>query len=369
MAYPTLNANAVFASLYNQVISIQLYSVGIVYEDDIVQSRKMDGTLLGDTKVYVDTDILRSYEWSHTDSAYNLLTHKRPPAPASDEIVIDTFRQIPVTIDDYLTKQAWSDEGSFSQFNSTILGWMGTTRSVYEHTKFTNDIIMDATSKATSVGTISLKAADFGTAAAATPLELNMWQKSRYLTFSRKLKGILRDLNEASRSYNDHGFMKNINPSEYDLIVPTGIKQGFEAYEVPLPISTKEVHWMFWGAPVAAGTSDGTKRARVEADFTNGTTPVHLFPGELIPNGYAFGTGQAYTPTYTAQPDLNGTSDLTFLLIHREDYPIPSAFSVSTSFFNPKDLVTNHYMTFGYSNPLNNHLGGKPLLKVVTDQA
>ena len=369
MAYPTLNANSVFGSLYNQIISVQPYAVGIEYEDDIVAARKVDGTLFGDTKVYVDTDILKSYDWSHADATYNLLTQKRPPAPANDTVVIDTFRQIPVTIDDYLTKQAWMDEGSFAQFNSTILGWMSTTKSVYEHTKFTNDIVMDAMSKATSIGTISLKQADFGTAAQATPLELNMWQKSRYLTFSRKLKAMLRDLNEASRAYNDHGFMKNVNPSLYQLVVPTGIKQGFEAYEVPLPIETKEVHWMYWGVAAAAGTSDGTKRSRIEADFTNGTTPVHLFPGELIPDGYTFTTGQAYTPAYTAQPDLNGTTDLSFLLINKNDYPIPSAFSVATSFFNAKDLVVNHYLTFGYSNPLNNHLGGLPLLKVVTDQA
>lgn len=108
MAYPTLNANSVFGSIYNQIISIQNHVNEMTFDPnlDIVSSRKVDGTLFGDTKVYRDTDVLRSYEWGHTDSTYNLLTHKRPPAPKEDYVTIDTFRQIPVTIDEYLSKQA-----------------------------------------------------------------------------------------------------------------------------------------------------------------------------------------------------------------------------------------------------------------------
>lgn len=370
MAYPTLNANSVFASLNNQIISIQLYDVGIEYDADIIRERIVDGTLYGDTKVFVDTDILRTYSWSHTDSQYNVLTHKRPPAPAQDTIMIDTYRQIPVTIDNYLTKQAWMDEGTFSQFNSTILGWMTTTRKVYEHTKFTIDILMDAMDNATSIGTVSLKASDLGTAADATPIELNMLQKTRYLTFARRLKSMLKELNEASRTYNDNGFMKNVKMKNYDLIVPIGIKDGFEAYDVSMDfVNVKEVHWKFFGTAIAeAGASDGTVRSAVEDDFTDGSTTEHLFPGDLIPNGYDYAAGKAYTPTYTAAPDLNGTVDLSFPIISKRDYPILSAFSVATSFFNPKDLVVNHYLTFGYSNPMNNHLAGIPLLKVSTDQ-
>jgi len=373
MAYPTLNANSVFASLNNQIISIQLYDVGIEYDADIIRDRIVDGTMYGDTKVYVDTDILRTYAWSHTDSTYNVLTHKRPPLPAVDTILIDTYRQIPVTIDNYLTKQAWMDEGTFSQFNSVILGWMTTTRKVYEHTKFTIDILTNAVANATSIGTISLKAADLGTGAAGTPIELNMLQKTRYVTFARKLKALLKELNEASRSYNDNGFMKNVKMSDFELILPVGIKDGFDAYEVSLDfINTKEVHWKFFGSVIAgSGTSDGTKRSYIEGTFTKAASadPIYLFPGDIVPNAYLYGASEAYTPTYTAAPDLNLTVDLTFPIIGKRDYPILSAFSVATSFFNPKDLVVNHYLTFGYSNPVNNHLAGIPLLKVVTDQA
>lgn len=371
MAYPTLNANEIFGSLYNQIISVEPYAVGITYDaaQDIVTSRKVDGTLFGDTKVYVDTDVLRSYPWN--DPNYNLLTKKRPPAPASDTISIDTFRQIPVTIDNYLTKRAWMDEGNFQEFNSIILGWMNNTRRVYEHTKFTAEILINAVASAESIGTIDLKAETLGTAAAATPLELNMFQKTRYLTFARKLKGILKELNEASRDYNDHGFLKNVARGEYDLILPIGIKDGFDAYDVSLDfIDVKEVHWKYFGTLLTVGgTSDGTQRLYVEKTFNIDNEDVTLFPGDLIPSGETYLANEAYTPTFTAAPDLNGETNLTFVLINKRDYPIPSAFSVNTSFFNAKDLDINHYLTFGYSSPANNHLGGKPLLKVSTVQA
>ena len=86
-----------------------------------------------------------------------------PPDPKEDYISIDTFRQIPVTISEYLVKQAWTEEGAFSQFNSLILGWMGKTRAVYEHTKFTADIYQAGLAGATTIGTIAIPAASAGT--------------------------------------------------------------------------------------------------------------------------------------------------------------------------------------------------------------
>lgn len=372
MAYPTLNANSVFGSLYNQVISIQQYAPSIVYDGDIVQSRKVDGTLYGDTKVYRWTDVLQSYGWDHTDAQYNLLTHKRPPLPGKDTVTIDTFRQIPVTIDEYLSKQAWTNEGSFAEFNSTILSWMGVTRSVYEHTNFTAAIVQTAVAGATSIGTISLKVADIGTAAEATPAEINLTVKHRYEIFARKLRALLKELNEASRDYNALSFLMNVNPADYDIILPVGINDALKQYGVSLPLDIKEVHWKYFGTLVATGgtTADATKRAAVEKTFKKAldADPIHLFPGDIVPNAYVYLANEIYTPTYTAAPDLLA-SDLTFVIIHKQDFPIPSAFSVQTSFFNPKDLVVNHYLTWGYSEPRNNHLSGLPLLKVSTDVA
>ena len=118
-----LNANSVFAALYNMIISMQVFGTGIQELSGIYAKRRVDGTLFGDKKLYLSTDVLKSYAWDGTDTpgGYSLLTVKRPPAPVEEYIEIDTYRQIPVTVDDYLTKQAFMDEGAFSQFNGVVL--------------------------------------------------------------------------------------------------------------------------------------------------------------------------------------------------------------------------------------------------------
>ena len=74
-----LNTNKVFASLFNMIISLQVFSAGITLNGGIYDGRKVDGTLFGDTKVYISTDALKSYEWdgSDTPGSYNLLTVKK----------------------------------------------------------------------------------------------------------------------------------------------------------------------------------------------------------------------------------------------------------------------------------------------------
>ena len=41
--------------------------------------------------------------------------------------------------------------------------------------------------------------------------------------------------------------------------------------------------------------------------------------------------------------------DIAFKVIHKRSVPYMSAFEVGTSFFNPRSLTTNHYLTFGHN--------------------
>lgn len=51
---------------------------------------------------------------------------------------------------------------------------------------------------------------------------------------------------------------------------------------------------------------------------------------------------------------------IAFKVIHKNSIPYMSAFEVGTSFFNPKSLTTNHYLTFGH-NTLE-HLANYPMI-------
>ena len=120
-----LNSNLIFAALFNMIISQQVFADNIKGTfSKQVDEAKVDGTLYGDTKLYYATDVLKSTAWGNDAEATNLLALHRPPAPEVQGITIDTFRQISLTIDNYLTKQAWSTEGAFSDFNSVMLGWI-----------------------------------------------------------------------------------------------------------------------------------------------------------------------------------------------------------------------------------------------------
>lgn len=372
MAYDgQLNTNEVFASLFNMIISLQVFPAGISDLNGIYASRKVDGTLYGDTKVYTSTDALKSYEWDGSDTPgnYNLLTIKRPPAPKVNAITIDTFRQIPVTVDEYLTKRAFQEEGTFGTFNGVILSWLQVTKNVYEHTTYTARMVVSAEASATSLGTISL-IAPTGIAG----LDLIIWRAQELY---RQIEDAMRELNEPSRSYNDNGFLRNYSIDDFDIIVPLGVLSNVTKHDVPFLYGPdnkpkfKEIHWKYFGAinttgATLAGTNT-TVRALVEKDYTVGQDTTHCFPGDLLPDLATYLANETYTATYSARPDID--EDITILCIHKQDFPIMSAFTVGTSFFNARRLDMNHYLTFGHNDPYDAHIGEFALLKFDTDVA
>lgn len=123
MAYPTLNANEIYNTLYNQIISLQTFADNIAdTKSSLVDRARVDGSMYGDQKVYVGTDILPVHDWMGDAEAANLLALDRPKNPKSQTITLDVFKQIRLTLDNYLSKRAWGTEGAFSQFNSIMLG-------------------------------------------------------------------------------------------------------------------------------------------------------------------------------------------------------------------------------------------------------
>ncbi|MBO7691520.1 MAG: hypothetical protein J6T10_02660, partial [Methanobrevibacter sp.] len=120
----SLNSNEIFAAIYNMIISQQVYADNIkgTYSQ-LVDHFKVDGSLYGDTKLFYASDILKSRVWGADSEAANLLSINRPKAPEVQEIVIDQFRQIDITVDYYLSKRAWSTEAAFSTFTSVMLQW------------------------------------------------------------------------------------------------------------------------------------------------------------------------------------------------------------------------------------------------------
>lgn len=349
----TLNANEIFSANYNMILSQQVLDPNINHSNGkLLERNKVDGGLYGDTKLYYDADVLQSYAWGNDSEASNLLTLHRPEDPECQAIELDVFRQIPLTVDNYLTKRMWMNEGSFSQFNDIMLGMMNDTKKVYENTLFNCYVGTYSTTTGEQDQTVTIPepvVAEEGDD--PTNVEVEATNRLIAETLAEKIANLMIEMGDYSRDFNDYGHLKAFTPDELTVVwnsawanklkkvdMPSlfhkeGLIDKFE--EVVLPAR-------YFGAVNAAATAgDGsTVRSLVEQDITTSGTTTHYFPGDLI----------ATTDTAPAGSSYTEDGDIICKIIAKDmAVPVMSAFEVGTSFFNAKSLTENHYLTFGHN--------------------
>ncbi|MDD7755498.1 MAG: hypothetical protein PUJ51_13485 [Clostridiales bacterium] len=366
MAYPVnyagkLNANEIFASIYNMIISQQVFADNIKdTKASLVDAARVDGSMYGDTKLYYATDVLRSYAWGGDAEASKLLELDRPEDPECQAITLDVFRQIRLTVDNYLTKRAWSSENAFNEFNSVMLGWIRDTKRVYDSTTYNTFIGTYETSEGKQTQTVTLPTVE-GDKEAENRLQAQ--------TIATKVADILVDLEDVSRDYNDYQNLRSYSADDFRYVwnsayvnkinkldVPTifhkdGLIDKFAQYTLPA---------RYFGDVVVKGTavtSDGTSyRSLVEQDVTlvealtykGKTLPVgskfHLFAGDIIPNKIALASASA-----VLVPSYKENSNIICKIVHKDAVPYMSGFEAGTSFFNSRSLTENNYLTFGHN--------------------
>ena len=364
MAYPTqyagkLNASEVFASIFNMIISQYVFADNIKgTKSSLVDEARVDGSMYGDTKLYYATDVLRSYAWGGDAEAANLLALDRPEDPKCQAITLDVFRQIRLTVDNYLTKRAWSTENAFNEFNSVMLGWIRDTKKVYDSTTYNAFIGTYETAEGKQTQTVTLPTD-------ATNKEAE--NRLQAQAIATKVADILVDLEDVSRDYNDYENLRSYSADDFRYVwnaewvnkirkldLPTIFHDGFmdKFAEYTLPAR-------YFGTLGKAGavTSDGsTMRSLVEQDVTltenyvfkgktlTPGTKFHLFAGDIIPKGIALATSAGVqVPYYTED------SSIVCKIVHKSAVPYMSGFEAGTSFFNPRSLTENHYLTFAHN--------------------
>ena len=364
MAYPTqyagkLNANEIFASVFNMIISQQVFADNIKdTKSSLVDAARVDGSMYGDTKLYYATDVLRSYAWGGDAEAANLLALDRPEDPKCQAITLDVFRQIRLTVDNYLTKRAWSTENAFNEFDSVMLGWIRDTKKVYDSTTYNAFIGTYETAEGKQTQTVTLPTD-------ATNKEAE--NRLQAQAIATKVADILVDLEDVSRDYNDYENLRSYSADDFRYVwnaewvnkirkldLPTIFHDGFmdKFAEYTLPAR-------YFGTLGKAGavTSNGTTmRSLVEQDVTLAEnyvfkgktltpgTKFHLFAGDIIPKGIALATSAGVQiPYYTED------SSIVCKIVHKSAVPYMSGFEAGTSFFNPRSLTENHYLTFAHN--------------------
>lgn len=366
MAYPVnyagkLNANEIFAAIYNMIISQQIFADNIKdTKASLVDAARVDGSMYGDTKLYYATDVLRSYAWGGDAEASKLLELDRPEDPECQAITLDVFRQIRLTVDNYLTKRAWSSENAFNEFNSVMLGWIRDTKRVYDSTTYNTFIGTYETSEGKQNQTITLPTVT-GDQEAENRLQAQ--------TIATKVADILVDLEDVSRDYNDYENLRSYSADDFRYVwnsayvnkinkldVPTifhkdGLIDKFAQYTLPA---------RYFGDVVVAGTaitSDGASyRSLVEQDVTlvekltykgkelAAGSKFHLFAGDLIPNKIVLASTSA-----VLVPSYKENANIVCKIVHKDAVPYMSGFEAGTSFFNSRSLTENNYLTFGHN--------------------
>lgn len=337
-----LKSNEIFASLYNMIISQQVFSDNIQGDiGKLAGMAKVDGSMYGDTKLYYGTDALESSTWGGDAEANNLLALHRPKAPTCQKITIDTFRQISLTIDDYLSKRAWSTEGAFSDFNSVMLGWIRDTKKVYEATTYNCFLGTAVSPKATE--NITVEVAD---------------NVSTGQAIGEAIANLLDEMGDVSRDFNDNGALRSYAPENLKIIWNSKYVNMVKKIDMPVLFNKENLIEKFaenkltsrYFGTVNTGTKVGdesTVRSLIEQKIGSN----HYFAGDLIKKTDTAPAGTSYT-----------VDDKVICKVVEVLPPFMSAFEVGTSFFNPKSLTENRYLTWGH-NTLE-YLLDKPMITV-----
>ena len=351
-----LNSNEIFAAIYNMIISQQVFADNI-YEtkSTLADMSRVDGSLYGDTKLYYSTDVLKSFEWTGDAEAQNLLKLHRPEAPECQAITIDTFRMIPLTVDNYLSKRAWATEGAFSAFNSQMLGWMRDTKKVYDATMFNSFVGTKTSTAGKQNKVITLPAEPDG----VDDYNTEAYNRLVAQAIATEMADLIVDLEDVSRDYNDYGNLRSFNVD--DLVFVWNSEQVNKIKKLDLPtIFHKEglidkfaEHTLparyFGNVNVSGGTtgaSNITVRSLIEKDY-NTVEPdkpgydakKHVFPGDLLPGNTAYEANE----TYGEDPSI------VCKIYHKDSIPFMTAFETGTEFFNPRSLTETHYLIWGYN--------------------
>lgn len=350
----TLNQNEIFGALFNMIISQEVFADNLK-GTDLVDKARVDGSLYGDTKLYYSTDALESHEWGvHEGSvnrqgiageADNLLDTEYPDAPEVQAITLDKFRQIRLTVDDYLTKRAFMEPDSFWSFNSIMLDWMRGTKKVYDGTNYN-----------VYIGTTESQANE------AVVEVADVEGSSEGQAIAEALANLITDMTDYTRDYNDYGQLRRYSEDEIKIIFNSKFINKIKNIDLPVIFHNsgleatfnKEVlpSRYFGEVNVDEKAGDGkTVRAITEMVLNTDGERKHYFAGDLIKVGHTAPAGMSYTE------DANIIAKV---LVKYPPYM--SAFEVGTSFFNPRSLTENHYLTFGHNTI--EYLKNYPLITV-----
>ena len=344
----TLTANEIYESLANMIINQEVFADNIGKHQTLVDKARVDGGLYGDTKLFYATDVLESHDWLNDAEASNLLALDRPQDPQVQAIKLDVFRQIRLTLDNYMTKRAFADEGTFASFNGVMLNWMRDTKKVYDGTTYNVFI-------GTTVSPKEKQNVEIDISGAST-------NEDEAKLIAQGMADLLVEMGDYSRDFNDYGFLRSYAEEGIQVVwnskwvnkikrvdLPSifhkdGLVDKFEENVLPARYFGRAVaesdigSGKIIGADGAYDSTKGTLRAADEFDY-NGK---HYFAGDALATSGTYVAvvgGLEASQVYIEEADI-----ICKVLVKLPKYC--SAFETGSTFWNARSLTENHYLTF-----------------------
>lgn len=355
-----LTQSTVLATLYHMLIGQEVFSKNISLKGTLVDKFRLDGTLYGDTKLFISTDIGTLYDFG--SSGKTLLSKNNPKDPETQAVTIDTFKQTAITIDGVKLKQAFMSADIYQAFTSVVLQWLRDTMKVLNVTLINAFIGTVVTAADQAEIEITFPAQPDGTSI----VELRNYRSYQAELIGAALADVAIDLQDALRAFNDYGFLRAYDLSDFMIVWNKKWSNMIRHISLPMifhkdDVMTKEMESViindrfFGDVKTVAGTSTGVERTLVDRVVTVGQEEMQLFPGDIIPTGATYAKNEAYTVN----------ADIIGKIVHKRAVPFMSALVVQTEFYNAMDLDRNHYLTWGYSEPT--YLKEYPIITFVAD--
>lgn len=365
--YPTLNQNQVLSSLHNMIISQEVFADNISLKGTLVEKFRIDGTLYGDTKLFISTDVNKIRDFPNTNDT--VLTKKNPDNPFTQAVVIDTFKQTAITVDGVKLKQAFASADIYGAFVLVTISWL---RAAYK--------VLNVTLINTFVGTVETQANTSSvevllpTKPTSGIVELQAYNSLLGEIVGQKIGDTIVDLEDAMRDYNELGYLRAYDISKFIIVWNKAVSNLIKHVSLPrifhkgdvLDLKNMEEHIIndryfgniVTGVTVANGTTHRTMTDLIvkvntsTGEYSATGVEKQFFPADILPKNTPVESGQIYIQDNT----------IICKIIHKKAIPFMSALVVASEFYNAKDLDRTHFLTWGYSKPT--YLKEFPIIKL-----
>ena len=349
-----LNSNEIYSALFNLRILFQKLAPQTVRRDEIIALLDKAVGMYGDTGVLYGMDITGTYDFENDAEASKLLAINRNKSQKIEKFTIDHWRQTDVTVDAYLSKRAFLDEGNFAIFNGYLVGTLSQNFDAFE-TGFVKASLGTYESPIVACNiNVTMPAAD-GTEAT---------ERIRAAAIKKAIMDLEDDMKDNQRKYNGYGFygsydwndMTPVFNSKYvNEINAQAIYQTFNPEFLRSANGARKWTPKWFGSVAAANgktnatnsnvyslieqNSDGTKNLVLTPEQQ--TAGVYrIFPGDLLPNSFNYLKGEAYT-----------RKDNVIAKIFFPEYIYyMTGYEQGEMFHNARSGTDNHYLRKGHSD-------------------